>query len=74
MEITIGVQNNPRELSVEVDSTASEVADRIKDAIDKGTLLSLTDPKGRTVLVPAASIAYIEIGAETHYRVGFGAL
>ena len=31
-----------------------------------------TDDRGRTVIVPAAKIAYVEVGAPTKGRVGFG--
>ena len=44
----------------------------MSSAIDKGTLLSLTDSRGRTVLVPSAKIAYVEIGPAASRKVGFG--
>ncbi|MGO2031181.1 MAG: DUF3107 family protein [Glutamicibacter ardleyensis] len=31
----------------------------------------MKDPKGREVLVPAAGIAYVEVGPEETRRVGF---
>lgn len=34
-------------------------------------LVALSDSKGRQVLVPAASLAYVEFGAESGRRVGF---
>ena len=44
-----------------------------KAVADDG-LLSLTDERGRKVLVPASRIAYLEIGQEHVRRVGFGAV
>ena len=35
-------------------------------------MLVLTDTHGRKVLVPAASIGYVDIGEESARRVGFG--
>jgi hypothetical protein len=37
----------------------------------KQELVSFEDDKGTTILVPTASIAYVEIGAEQSRRVGF---
>lgn len=51
-----------------------EVEALVKAAISKGgaELLSLTDDKGRRILVQASKITYIEIGAADKGRVGFG--
>ena len=35
-------------------------------------MLKLVDERGRTVMVPGAKIAYVEVGANTKGRVGFG--
>jgi hypothetical protein len=37
----------------------------------KQSLLSLADDKGRRYLVPAAKVAYVEIGPSDSRRVGF---
>ena len=70
MEITIGVQNVPRELVLETDATAESVTKSVRKALEAGTVIELTDTRGRQILVPAANIGYIEIGDETR-RVGF---
>lgn len=70
MEITIGVQNVPRELVVETDATAESVTKQVRKALETGTLIEITDTRGRQILVPAANVGYIEIGDETR-RVGF---
>ncbi|MCX4513091.1 DUF3107 domain-containing protein [Streptomyces sp. NBC_01619] len=75
MEVKIGVQHAPREIVLESAQTAEEVERAIADALaGKAQLLSLTDDKGRKVLVPADRIAYVEIGEPATRRVGFGAL
>ncbi|MEI5006434.1 DUF3107 domain-containing protein [Streptomyces sp. NPDC087659] len=75
MEVKIGVQHAPREIVLESGQTAEEVEQAVADALaGKAQLLSLTDDKGRKVLVPADRVAYVEIGEPTTRRVGFGAL
>lgn len=75
MEVKIGVQHTPREIVLESGQSAEEVESAVADALaGKAKLLTLTDEKGRKVLVPAERIAYVEIGEPTTRRVGFGAL
>ncbi|AQU66677.1 MULTISPECIES: DUF3107 domain-containing protein [Streptomyces] len=75
MEVKIGVQHTPREIVLESGQSAEEVESAVGDALaGKAKLLSLTDEKGRKVLVPAERIAYVEIGEPTTRRVGFGTL
>jgi len=72
MEVKIGVQQAPRELSVEVDGDAEAVEKAIRDALaDEAGLLALTDNKGRKVLVPTARLAYVELGSPAIGQVGF---
>ncbi|MBO3083710.1 DUF3107 domain-containing protein [Cellulomonas fengjieae] len=72
MEITIGVQNLPREISLESDQTPDEVAAAVAAALSGRPALELVDTRGRRVIVPTASLGYVEIGSETKGRVGFG--
>ncbi|MEU6948905.1 MULTISPECIES: DUF3107 domain-containing protein [unclassified Streptomyces] len=75
MEVKIGVQHAPREIVLESGQSAEEVERAVADALaGKAQLLSLTDEKGRKVLIPADKIAYVEIGEPAVRRVGFGAL
>lgn len=74
MEIKIGVQDIGRELAVETTATAAEVEAELKQALTDNGLLTLTDEKGRKVLIPAAKIAYIDLGQEKARPVGFGSL
>ncbi len=76
MDVRIGVTQAPRELSVELadDTSQDELASQIDAALKGATdVLWLTDKKGRRVGVPAAKIAYVELGTpEGGRRIGFG--
>ena len=74
MEIKIGVQDTPREIGLESNQSPEDVTQAVAAAVASGSMLSLTDDKGRTVLVPGAKIAYVEIGPVSARKVGFGAL
>lgn len=72
MEVKIGIVESPRELVVSSDQTADEVTALVDAALaDAGGLLRLVDEKGRTYVVRAAHIAYVEIAPEDTRRVGF---
>ena len=71
MEVKIGVQHAQRELVVDTDSTPDDVEARLSEAIAGNGVLRLTDVKGRTVVVPAEKIAYLELGSPTSSTVGF---
>lgn len=72
MEIKIGVQDTPREVALDSDDTAESVIAAVEAALADGGILKLVDERGRTVLVPAGKIAYVEVGATSRGRVGFG--
>ena len=74
MEITIGVRDLPREIALDSDQSADEVAAAVAAALAGKPALELVDNHGRRIIVPTAGIGYVEIGAETRTRVGFGAL
>ena len=74
MDITIGVQNQAREINLESDATSDEVTKLVTAALSGGSVLELVDTKGRRVLVPSAAIGYVEIGTEEQRKVGFGAV
>jgi len=73
VEVKIGVQYAPREISVETKSTPDEVEKLLTDALkaDFG-LFTLVDDKGRKVFVPVEKIAYVELGEPEARKVGFG--
>ncbi len=72
MEIKIGVVDTPKEISVESDESVEAISKAVQSAVKDGSMLTLTDTRGRTFMVPAAKIAYIEIGPGTSRKVGFG--
>ncbi|HLS93011.1 MAG TPA: DUF3107 domain-containing protein [Microbacterium sp.] len=71
MDIRIGMMNTGRELNFSSDETAEAVAAKVDEALTAQKTLTLTDVKGSTYLVPAASLAFVEIGSEETRRVGF---
>jgi hypothetical protein len=70
MEIRIGIKENGRDIGFETDKSAKDMAEHVKQGMQDG-MLQLEDNKGRSYLIPATSVAYIEIGAEESRRVGF---
>lgn len=72
MEVKIGVVETPRELVLTSSETPDEVQARVTEALQNGSgTLSLDDEKGRRVMVPAAKVAYVEIGPADSRKVGF---
>ena len=75
VDVRIGVTQAPRELTVEMpdderDETITRSRRRSSGAVD---VLWLTDKRGRRVGVPAAKIAYVELGTDDgDRRIGFG--
>lgn len=72
MDVRIGIQNSPRELSFETSQSAAEVEQAVAAALaGQSALLKLADAKGTVYVVPASALAYVEIGSEESRRVGF---
>ncbi len=72
MDLRIGIQNSPRELSFETSQTAAEVEQAVSAAVSgQSPVLRLSDDKGTVYVVPAAAVAYVEIGTEEARRIGF---
>lgn len=73
MEVKIGVQHSPREITVDTAHSHAEVEKMVADAMNGKSdgVLSLTDEKGRTVIIPADRISYVEIAEGDARRVGF---
>lgn len=75
MDIRIGVTQAAREISLELadserDATKAKIEASLSGAAD---VLWLVDKKGKSVAVPSAKIAYVEIGStESDRRIGFG--
>ena len=73
MEVRIGVTQTPKELEVELpDGNRDQIVKDIEAALSgEGSMLWLTDRRGRTVGVPAAKLAYVEISQTEERKVGF---
>jgi hypothetical protein len=77
VDVRIGVLHTPKEIDIELPNGADRDALRatIDAALaDDDSVLWLTDRHGRDIAVPAAKIAYIELGSpDSERRIGFGA-
>ncbi|MEY3407848.1 MAG: hypothetical protein RL038_909 [Actinomycetota bacterium] len=73
MEVRIGVQNSVREIVIDTVESVDSLNHKIDQALSNGAVLQLADEKGRVVMIPAATIAYVDIAASEARRVGFGA-
>ena len=72
MEVKVGVLHTPREIVVDSNQSPEEVEALVATALKSvDGQLSLTDEKGRKVIIPANLIAYIEIAQSDPRRVGF---
>ena len=74
MEVKIGVRDVAGQVVLESEQTPEQVSAAVAAAVKDGSILQLTDDRGRLVLVPGALIGFVEIGAVIERRVGFGAL
>jgi propanediol utilization protein len=73
VEVKIGVQFAPRELSLESNQTPAQVEATVTEALAAGGTLTLVDEKGRRVIVPVEKLAYVEIAETSTRTVGFSA-
>ncbi len=76
MEIRIGITYSPKEIEIELadDDSGEKLIEEISKTVgEEGSMLWLTDKKGRRVGVPTAKLSYVEIGAPRSgdRRVGF---
>ena len=71
MEVKIGVQHAQRELVVDTNATAEDIDSSLSEAIASSGVFRLNDVKGRSIVVPADKIAYVELGSPTSSAVGF---
>jgi hypothetical protein len=75
VDVRIGVTQAPRELTLEVDDgDRADLKTRVEAALSGATdVLWITDKRGRDIGIPAAKIAYVEVGsADGDRRIGFG--
>jgi hypothetical protein len=75
VEVRIGVQHATRELVIDSAETTDAILAAVTAAVTgDASLLTLTDERGRKVLVPSDKLAYVEVGEPESRRVGFGSL
>lgn len=71
MEVRIGVQNTARELSIDTTLDAEGVQEAVTEALREGGVLTLSDSKGRRLVVPGDRLAYVDITTGMAGTVGF---
>lgn len=71
MEVKIGVTDVTRELTVDTGLDADEVEDQVRKALAEGGVLSISDTRGRRVVVPVERLGYVDITTTTVGQVGF---
>jgi hypothetical protein len=72
VEVKIGVLHTAREIVLDSPQTPDEVEKLVADALKSvDGQLKLTDDRGRTVIVPANLVAYVDIAQADARRVGF---
>ena len=72
MEVKIGVQHATRELVIDTGMSGEEIEAEVSKALTgESGVLSLSDTKGRRVIVPSEKLAYVELGTPTAGQVGF---
>ncbi len=75
MDIRIGVTDNPREITLQLadDTDRAALKTEIDTALAGGSgVLWLIDDKGKEVAIPAARLAYVELGPAGSNPIGFG--
>jgi hypothetical protein len=70
-EVKIGISDSTHEINIECASTQAEVIAKVNEAIKTSSVLSLSDTKGRELLVPSNKISFVEVGESSDRKVGF---
>ena len=76
MEVKVGIQHVSREIVVESTESSTDVEKELLSsmAIGGDGVFTLSDERGRKVLIPVSKIAYVDLGEENARHVGFGAV
>lgn len=74
MEVRIGISDVAREVTLRTETKADELIEKLGRAVSDDSLFEIMDEQGRRVVVPAAKIAYLDIGSPDVRAVGFGAV
>ena len=70
-DVKIGISDSSHELNFECSHSQAEVIAKVNEAIKSSSVLSLSDSKGREILVPFNKISYVEVGESADRHVGF---
>lgn len=74
MEVKIGVLHTAREIVLDSPQSPDEIEQLVSTALKSvDGQLTLTDDRGRKVIVPANLVAYVDIAQADVRRVGFTA-
>jgi hypothetical protein len=74
VEVKIGVLHTAREIVLDSPQTPDEIEALVGEALKSvDGQLTLSDDRGRKVIVPANLVAYVDIAQEDVRRVGFSA-
>lgn len=73
-QVRVAVTDLANELVFETSASIAEVKSAVAAAISGGTPLTLQDIRGHEIIVAGDKIGFVDIGAATERRVGFGAL
>lgn len=71
MDVTVGMTNVQREITLEIDKNHDQIEKLVADCIENQSSLKLEDDRGRILFVPADRLAYVLIGSPEQRRVGF---
>ena len=73
-QVRIAVANIAADLIFETNSSVADVKSAVAAALSNGSPLTLQDSRGHEIIVAGDKIGFVDIGAATDRRVGFGAL
>lgn len=74
MEVRIGISHASREITIDSSLDSEAISKIVGDALSSGDqLLTLTDDKGRSVMIPVEKLAYIEVTGDSGRKMGFTA-
>jgi hypothetical protein len=75
MEVRIGVKGAPRELVLDSNQSGDDIQKAVDTALKNDSpTITLTDEKGRRIIVATDKLAYIEVAESEGRKVGFGSI
>ena len=73
-QVRIGISDSNQELNFETPLSRDEVQAVVSAALASAQPIVLTDSKERTIIVPVAKLAFVELGSTPDRKVGFATL